>query len=198
MDAFGGLGSGQQVAVDILTDAYRITGMVQTRFARVTDILNQQNSTHITITQATISEHADPAATVSAPSALVAVSSVLLMVAPALTGEAATEMRIAKRPVRVQFAIPPVRVTGTIHVPPGGRPTEGLLNISDRFLAVTDATISSGAFPELQRTADAAAVCRDLAEVILVSDDGQPDQQLADVLDERTAAFWLNADEESR
>ena len=69
MDAFGGLGSGQQVAVDILTDAYRIRGMVQTRFARVTDILNQQNSTHITITQATISEHADPAATVSAPSA---------------------------------------------------------------------------------------------------------------------------------
>ncbi|MGH2418555.1 MAG: DUF6812 domain-containing protein [Candidatus Limnocylindria bacterium] len=198
MDAFGGLGSGQQVAVDLLTDAYRITGMVQTRFARVTDILNQQNSTHLTITQATISEHADPAATVSAPSALVAVSSVLLMVAPALTGEAATEMRIAKRPVRVQFAVPPIRVTGTIHVPPGSRPTEGLLNISDRFLAVTDATISSGAHPELERVAEAAAVCRDLAQVILVTDDEQPDELLAEVLDERTAAFWLNADEEGR
>jgi hypothetical protein len=196
VDTFGGLGVANQVAVDLLTDAYRISGNVQTRFGRVTDILNQQSSTHVTITQATISEHTDPTATVSAPSALVAVSSILLMVAPALTGAASNEMRIARRPVRVQFAIPPVRVTGTIHVPPGSRPIDGLLNIPDRFVAVTDATISSGAHPELARTADAVAVCRDLAQVILVADDELPDELLADVLDEGTAAFWLHAAEE--
>jgi hypothetical protein len=196
VDTFGGFGTANNVAVDLLTDAYRISGNVQTRFGRVTDILNQQSSTHVTITQATISEHTDPTATVSAPSALVAVSSILLMVAPALTGAASNEMRIARRPVRVQFAIPPVRVTGTIHVPPGSRPIDGLLNIPDRFVAVTDATISSGAHPELARTADAVAVCRDLAQVILVADDELPDELLADVLDERTAAFWLHAAEE--
>jgi hypothetical protein len=195
MDSFGGLGTASNVAVDLLTDAYRVSGNVRTRFGRVTDILNQQSSTHVTITQATISEHADPTATVSAPSALVAVSSILLMVAPALTGAASTEMRIVRRPVRVEFAIPPVRVTGTIHVPPGSRPTDGLLNIPDRFVAVTEATISSGAHPELARTADAVAVCRDLAQVILVAEDEQPEELLADVLDERTAALWLHPDE---
>ncbi len=196
MDPFGGLEGANPVAVDLLTDAYRITGMVQTRFGRVTDILNQQGSTHLTVTQATISEHADPTATLSAASTLVAISSILLLVAPTLTGEAGVEMRIQKRPVRVQLAVPPVRVTGTIHVPPGSRPTDGLLNMADRYIAVTDATISSGAYPELARTADAVAVCRDLAQVILVTDDENPDELLADVLDERTAAFWLNSDQE--
>jgi hypothetical protein len=196
VDSFGGLESATPVQVDLLTDAYRITGTVHTRFGRVTDILNLQSSTHLTVTQATISEHADSTATLSAPSTLVALASVLLLVAPSLTGEARGEMRIQKRPVRVQLALPPVRVTGMIHVPPGGLPTEGLLSMADRFIAVTDATISSGAYPELEQTVEAVAVCRDLAQVIMVTDDEAPDGLLADVLDERTAAFWLHADEE--
>jgi hypothetical protein len=196
VDPFGGLESASAVDVDLMTDAYRITGTVQTRFGRVTDILNQQNSTHLNVTHATITEHADPSASVSSPFTLVALSSILLLVAPTLTGESSGEMRIQKRPVRVQLAIPPVRVTGTIHLPPGSRPTEGLLNIADRYIAVTDATIASGAHPELAREVEVVAVCRELAQVILMTDDETPDELLADVLDERTAAFWLNADEE--
>lgn len=196
MDSFGGLENASEVEVDLLTDAYRITGTVHTRFGRVTDILNLQSSTHLTVAHATISEHTDPTATLSAPSALVALASVLLLVAPSLTGEASGEMRIQKRPVRVQLALPPVRVTGMIHVSPGSRPTEGLLSMADRFIAVTEATISSGTYPELERSVDAVAVCRDLAQVILVTDDEAPDELLADVLDERTAAFWLHPDEE--
>ena len=45
----------------------------------LTDILNQQAGSHLTITHATISEHADPTATVAASSALVAVSAILIM-----------------------------------------------------------------------------------------------------------------------
>lgn len=198
MDSFGVLAGASPVEVDLLTDAYRVTGTVQTRFGRVTDILNQQAGTHVTVTHATISEHADPSATVSAPSALVALSSILLLVAPTLTGEASSEMRIQKRPVRVQLALPPVRVTGIIHVPPGSLPTDGLLNMADRYIAMTDVTISSGAHPELARTAEAVAVCRMLAQVILVTDDEAPDELLADVLDERTAAFWLHSEQEQQ
>jgi hypothetical protein len=196
VDSFGGFGTASAVTVDLLTDACRISGVVQTRFGRVTDILNQQSSTHLTVAQATITEHADPTATVSAPSALVAVSSILLLVAPTLTGEASAEMPIQRRPVRVQLALPPVRVTGTIHVPPGSRPTDGLLNMADRFLSVTDAEISSSAHPELNRAVGAVAVCRDLAQVILVADEEDPEELLADVLDEQAAAFWLHAEEQ--
>lgn len=195
MDSFATFGAAGPVEVDVLTDAYRITGTVQTRFTRLSDILNQQAGTHLAVQHATISEHADPSATVAAPSALVAVTSILVMSAPLLTGAANTEMRIPKRPVRAQFALPPLRVTGTIHVPQGSRPSDGLLNMTDRFLAMTDATIASGPYPELARTAIAVAVSRDRAQLLLVADDEQPDELLADVLDERTADSWLRADD---
>lgn len=195
MDSFGGFGATREVDVDLLTDAYRISGTVETRFGRATDILNQQNSTHLAVMRATISEHADPTATVAAPQALVAVSSILLLAAPNLTGDASSEMRIPKRPVRVQLAIPPIRVTGTMHIAPGSLPTDGLLNMTDPFLTVTDATIASGAHPELARSHSAVAVRRDRAQVILVANDERPDELLADVLDERTAEAWLRPDE---
>ena len=103
-------------------------------------------------------------------------------------------MRITKRAVLAQLALPPLRVTGRIHVAPGGRPIDGLLNVPDRFVAMTDATISSGPI----RTSSGASgrarrLVRDLAHILLVADDEKPEQLLADVLDERTAEAWLRA-----
>ncbi|MGI8998886.1 MAG: hypothetical protein ACR2GO_04190 [Candidatus Limnocylindria bacterium] len=195
MDEFGGFSAIKPVDVDMITDAHRITGVVQTRFGRVTDILNQTTAAHLTVERATISEHADPGATLAAPSALIDVASILLMAASGLTGSSSPEMRIPKRAVKAQFALPPLRVTGTIHVPMGSRPLDGLLNVTDRFLAMTDVTIASGAYPELGRSAPAVAISRAKAQILLVADDERPDELLADVLDERTAEAWLRADE---
>jgi len=190
MDQFGSF-TIREVDVDLITDSFRVSGTVRTRFDRMTDILNQLTGLHLTVEQATISEHADPTATVAAPSAVVATNSIILLSAPSLTGDSSAEMRIEKRRVRAQLAIPPIRVTGTIHVSIGSRPTDGLLNASDHFLAMTDAIVSSGAFPELARTLPAVAVSRDLAQVLLVADDERPDELLADILDEETAEAWL-------
>jgi hypothetical protein len=195
VDSFGGFGATREVQVDLLTDAYRIGGIVETRFGRATDILNQSSSSHLSLRTVTISEHADPAVRSAAPSALVAVSSILLLAAPTLTGQASAEMRIQKRPVRVQLSVPPLRVAGVMHIAPGSQPADGLLNMTDPFLTMTDVTIDSGTFPELARSAPAVAVRRDRAQVILIADDDQPDEPLADVLDERTAEAWLRADE---
>jgi hypothetical protein len=49
MDRFGGISALKRVEVDLLTDAYRISGTVQTRFGRVTDILNQLSSMHLLV-----------------------------------------------------------------------------------------------------------------------------------------------------
>ena len=76
------------------------------------------------------------------------------------------------------------------------KPVDGLLLGSDQFMAVTDATITSGSHPELERTAPVLAVRRRRAHVLLVADDENPDQLLADVLDERTAEAWLRPDTE--
>jgi hypothetical protein len=194
---FGGIGAVAKVSVDVYTTAYRISGSIETRFSRVAEILNQQSGGHLTVLRSMVTEHADPATTLAAPSALVAVDEILVMVASDLEG-ASNEMRIPKRPVRAQLAIPPFRVTGTIHVPLGGRPVDGLLHGTDQFIAMTDATLSSGPHPQLERTAPVLALRRGRAQVLLVADDETPDELLAEVLDEGTAEAWLRADEEAR
>jgi hypothetical protein len=194
MDSFS---SFPEVNVDIYTAAYRISGTVRTRFTRVADILNQQSGSHLTVEHATVSEFADAMSTIGAPSALVAIEEILVMIAPDLGGLSGGDMRIQKRAVRAQLSMPPLRLTGAIHVPAGSRPVDGLLNVPDRFMPMTDATLASGAYPELERSVAALALRRDRAHVLLVADDEHPDELLADVLDETTAAAWLRADDES-
>ncbi len=195
MSGFGsdlyGTSSVQNVRIDVYLPAFRVSGQTATRFSRVADILNQLASTHLVVEQATVSEYADPTATLGANQVLVTVEQVLFVVAPDADGAVRPEMRIPKRAVRAQLGLPPFRVTGLVHVPQGSRPVDGLLNAADRFLAMTDVTITSGAYPELQRHVDAVAVRRAGAQVLLVSDDERPDQLLADVLDQQTAESWL-------
>jgi hypothetical protein len=195
VDSFGGFRAVRAVEVDLLTDAYRITGTVHTPFGRVSDILNQLAGGHLTVQQATIGEHADATVTFSAPTAIVSVSEVLVLAAPGLGAEGGSDMRIPKRGVRAQLAIPPVRVAGIVHVPIGSDPTDGLLNMTDRFVPMTEVSITSGLHPELARSVDVVAVCRARAQLFLITDDERPDELLADVLDERTAEAWLGPED---
>jgi hypothetical protein len=187
----------QPVEIDVYTAAYRVSGKTASRFGRVADIVNQASSTHLLVEGVTISEYADPAATVSAKQVLVNLDEALLVIA-AEHGEptSRSDMRIPKRPVRAQIGIPPFRITGAVHVPEGSRPSDGVLNASDRFLPMTEVTIACGAHPELARTAAAVAFRRAHAHLILVSDDDRPDELLADVLDSATAERWLQGKRE--
>lgn len=198
MSAFGleGLGAAQAVAIDAYTSAYRISGTIRTRFRRVTEILNQLSGTHLAVEQATIGEYDDPSSPIVAPSVLLAVDEVLVMIATGLEGETSGEMRIPKRPVRAQLILPPLRVSGLIHVAVGSRPVDGLLNVPERFIAMTDAVLSSAGHPGLERSASVLALRRDRAHLLLVEDDERPDELLADVLDETTAESWLRGGEE--
>ncbi|HEX2884631.1 MAG TPA: hypothetical protein VHQ42_08670 [Candidatus Limnocylindria bacterium] len=193
MSAFGmeGFGTMRAVEVDVYTAAYRVSGTVQTRFNRVAEILNQLSGAHLAVEHATVSEHGEDGGTLGAPSVLVAVEHILLMAAAIPAGETASEMRIPKRPVRAQLAIPPFRVTGNVHVPMGSRPVDGLLNVTERFLPMTDVTLASAAYPQLERSAAVVALRRERAHLLLVADDERPDQLLAEILDERTAEAWL-------
>lgn len=190
MDAFG---EAPTVRVDVYTAAYRVSGTIHTRFTRVADMLNQQTTTHLMLEQATVSEFADASGTLSAQQAYVALDEILLLVAPGLQSEQHPEMTIAKRAVRAQLDIPPFRIAGLLHVPQGSRPMEGLLNVSERYIPITDATITSGTYPELSRSVPVLAVRRDRAHVLLVADDERPDELLAEVIDERTAEAWLRS-----
>ena len=182
----------RSVSVDVYTAAYRVSGQMATRFSRVADIVNQHTSSHLVVEQATVSEFADPSATLGALQVLVTVDEVLFVIAGATDPAARPDMRIPKRAVRAQFAMPPFRLTGAVHVPQGSRPMDGILNASDRFMAMTEVTVVSGAHPELGRTAEAIAIQRRLAHLILVIDDERPDELLSKVLDHDTAERWLH------
>jgi hypothetical protein len=181
----------RSVPIDLYTSAYRVSGQLATRFNRVADIVNQVTSSHLAVEQATISEYVDPTATLGALQVLVSLDDVLFVIADQTDADARPEMRIPKRAVRAQLAVPPFRLTGSVHVTHGSRPVDGILNATDRFMAMTEVTVVSGAHPELGRTADAIAIHRRLAHLILVTDDERPDELLADVLDRDTAERWL-------
>jgi len=186
----------QSIKVDVYTAAYRVSGVATSRFSRVADILNQVVSTHLTVEQATISEYSDPTATLSAAQVLMTLDEILFVVIHDTDHVTRPEMRIPKRAVRAQVGLPPFRITGSLHVAQGSRPVDGLLNVAERFVPITDATISSAAFPELGREVGALAIQRSRAHIMLVIDDAPPDSLLADVLDQATAEAWLQRPEE--
>lgn len=196
VDAF--TAASRPVAVEVFTAAYRVAGTLTTRFSRVAEMLNQLSSSQVSLEKATIAEFADPNSTLAGPQAYVALDEVLFMAAPDTEGAPRAEMLIHKRPVRAQLAIPPFRIAGIIHVVHGTRPIDALLNLSDRFMPMTDVSVTSGQYPDLARTFAAVALRRERAHVLLVADDERPDELLAEVIDERTAEAWLHAAEEGR
>ena len=107
----------RSVPVDVYTTAYRVSGTMATRFSRVADILNQQTSSHLVIEQATVSEYADPTATLGALQVLVTLDDVLFAMAGDTDPGARPEMRIPKRPIRAQLALPMVCAFAGVAVP---------------------------------------------------------------------------------
>ncbi len=184
-------GTPPSVEIDLYTDTYRVSGKVGTRFSRVGDIVNQAPASHLVVEQATVSEFGAPSATLSAAQVLVSVDEILFLVTRGTQPAPNPEMRIPKRGVKAQLAVPPFRLTGTVHISQGSRPTDGLLNASDRFLPMTDVEIACAAFEGLDRNVEAVAVQRRRAHLLLIADDERPDELLADVLDEETARSWF-------
>lgn len=173
---FGSFAAPEPVRVEAYTDAYRVSGTVTTPFRRVAEILNQLPSGHLAVEDATLLEHGD-AASMNVRTALVSVDEVLILVAPQLDGGSSTEMRIAKQPMRTMLAVPPFRLTGTLHVAVGAEAFDGVLNMPDRFVAMTGVRIASVAFPALDREVPIVAVCRRRAQILT------PDEPAADVAD---------------
>jgi hypothetical protein len=169
----GGYATVREVEVELFTSAYRVAGTIHTPFRRVAELLNQLPGAHLAIENATITEHGMdvPAERVSA--AQVTVDEVIVLLAPGLVGESSSEMRILKHPAHAILSIPPLRLEGTIHVPVGSRPVDGLLNVPDRFMPMTDVSLTSPAHPTLDRTVPILALRRDRAHVIVVSEPGE-------------------------
>jgi hypothetical protein len=167
----GGFASVEAVRIEAYTSAYRIAGTIRTPFRRVAEILTQLPSGHLAVERAQVIEYAvADAPVIDAGTVLVSLDEILVLVAPDLRGEVRSEMRVAKRPVDVGLGLPPLHLRGTLHVPLGSDPAEGLVNLAERFVPMTDVTISSTAHPHLVRRVPILAVRRDRTHVIVRHD----------------------------
>jgi len=200
MSSWGGNDWGESgahgVDVEVYTSDYRIRGLMQTRFQRAAEIMNLVAAPHVIIDRATVMAYAEADGAFEADQLAVSYEAILLAVVAGTEAPppSAEGMVIPKRKVPAEIAIPPFRVNGTIHITQGSRPIDSLLNASERFLAVTDASIASPAFPGLNRQATVVAVNRAASQLLVVGDDEDADQLLADVLTEDQARGWLGSE----
>lgn len=160
------------VRVELLTSGYRIIGTIGTRFNRVAEILNQLSATHLPVDEATIEAHGGGEAQ-RAASVTVAADEILVMLADELADAPSGDMRVPKQPSRATLAIPPFWLDGTVYVPVGGRPADGLLNLADRFIPMTDVTITSPVHTDIRRVGPVAAVRHDRAHVVAFPDEAR-------------------------
>ncbi|HSK93789.1 MAG TPA: hypothetical protein VLA76_07010 [Candidatus Angelobacter sp.] len=161
-----GFSAVRPVRVELLTGGYRIAGTITTRFSRVAEILNQLSATHLPVEDATVEAHG-AGSPERAPTAVVAVDEILVMLADELADAPSGDMRVPKQPARARLAIPPFWLEGTAYVPVGGRAIDGLLNLADRFIPMTDVRITSPLHPELRMGGPVAAIRRAGAHVIM-------------------------------
>lgn len=176
---FEGFSAVRPVRVVLLTAGVRVTGTISTRFNRVAEILNQLSTTHLPVEDAIVEAHGaggegsdTESAAGSAGSVVVAVDEILVMLADELADAPNSDMRVPKQPARVRMEIPPFQLDGTAYVPVGGRAIDGLLNLADRFVPMTDVRVSSRLAPEAAVSGPVAAVRRDRAHVIAFPDEG--------------------------
>jgi hypothetical protein len=159
------------VRLDIYTSDYRVSGMTASRFSRVADIVNALTDGYLAIARATFTEHGDPTLSHASSEVLVALDEILFVIAPEVDGAARPEMRIVKEAFRVELALPPFRIEGSMHVFQQTRPIDGLMNTAERFVTITEAEITSAIHPGLERSASAVAVQRARAQLVAVSED---------------------------
>lgn len=186
-----------RVQVELYTPGYRVRGEMATRFRRVADILNLTGSTHLNVEQATVVEYSESGtATHSGSTVMVAVEAVLFGISTGVDDSANPDLVVQKRPVRIDIALHPFWLTGTVHVPYGSQATD-VLNVADPYLALTDVAIASAAFPGFNRNAPVLAVQRKVAEMLVVADDADPGSALEELIPEEEARSWMPPEVES-
>ncbi|HET9497753.1 MAG TPA: hypothetical protein VFP83_05450 [Candidatus Limnocylindria bacterium] len=186
-----------RVQVELYTPGYRVRGEMATRFRRVADILNLTGSTHLNVEQATVVEYSESGtATHSGSTVMVAVEAVLFGISTGVDDSANPDLVVQKRPVRIDIALHPFWLTGTVHVPYGSQATD-VLNVADPYLALTDVAIASAAFPGFNRNAPVLAVQRKVAEMLVVGDDADPGSALEELIPEEEARSWMPPEVES-
>ena len=161
----GWAGEETRVAMTLYTDTFVISGTIQTRQRRLSDILNFADDEFIVIGDAVLEGLGGRGPRHAAQNAQVNLGAVLLAVSQEEV-EPLPELRTPKIRETTLISIPPFSVTGHIHLLPDRDVREGLQELHGRFVPVTQATYWSDLLGEPARTAPMVAVNHSRAQIL--------------------------------
>ncbi len=157
--------AGQSVALTLYTDAYVVRGTTLTRQRRISDVLNHAEQEFLVVSDVVMDEFGTHSQSIRAEFAQVNLDAVLFAVADTSV-TAVPELRTPKIPEMALISVPPFKVTGRIHLLPERDLREALLELTGRFIPVTEATIWSDVVGEARRTAQMVAVNHRRAQIL--------------------------------
>lgn len=168
----------------LYTDAYVVRGTVRTRQHRVSDILERADESFLILEEVVLEEFGSRGDVIRAPYAQVNLATVLFAVSD-LPVEPVPELRTVKSRELALVTVPPFKLTGTIHLLPERELRESLLELTGRFIPMTDVTFWSDGIAYPRTTTAMAAVNHERAQILaphrvvdpwagLTSSDGGP------------------------
>lgn len=163
---FAGIGGESRTAsITLVTDAYIVRGLIQTRHRRITDMLNTAEHDFLVLEEATFDEFGSTGVIIQTDFAQVNLGAVLFGVANDPV-DPTPELRVPKVSERALITVPPFTVTGHIHLLPGRDLHSALDELMGRFLPVTEATYWSDRVGEARTDALIVAVNHSRAQIL--------------------------------
>lgn len=129
----------------LYTDALIARGTIRTRQHRISDILNLSETPFLVLEEVRVTDLDGQEQPIEADVAQINLDTVLFAVTntPVST---MPEMRTPKMQREAIISVPPFRVTGTLHLQAGAANLrEAITDLTERFLPVTEAEVSSAA-----------------------------------------------------
>ena len=159
-------GDENRVELVLYTDALVTRGLVRTGQHRITDILNHSDDAFIILEDVTVEELGHRGETTKADYAQVNLDAVLFAVSNAEV-PVMNELRTPKHASEAIISVPPFKIVGTIHLLPTENDLrQALVELTGRFLPVTDATYWSDLLGEARQTVLLVAVNHKRAQIL--------------------------------
>lgn len=154
---FGSFNPLQPIPLTLVTDRLVIAGTVMSRMKRLTDLLNDPESSHLVVLDATFAEVGSRRVAAQAAAAQVQLGDVLFAHASG-PSDPATEMRTSKQAVRACLLVTPFTVVGDIHLAYEAELRVALAALTEAFIPVTNARYWSYVVAEEPKLVDLLVV----------------------------------------
>ncbi|CAN5574435.1 hypothetical protein BH20CHL6_BH20CHL6_08390 [soil metagenome] len=164
-EGFTALPAESLAELTLYTDSHVVRGQLRTRKRRLSDVLNETDSTFLVLENVSFEEFGTHALIERAPYAQINLAAVLFAVSMEAM-PAAPEFRVVKISEQALISVPPFRIVGRIHLLPGMELREALGRLQSRFLPITNVTYWSERLDESRTEAPMLAFNQARAQIM--------------------------------